>query len=84
MLGHWAAKPAAMTFEEAAGLPTAVETSQRAFRVVGITPGATVLVNGAAGGVGLAAVQLALAEGAGAGDRDGEREQPRLPALASV
>jgi NADPH:quinone reductase-like Zn-dependent oxidoreductase len=65
VLGHWAAKPAGMSFEEAAGLPTAVETSQRAFRVVGITPGATVLVNGAAGGVGLAAVQLAQAEGAG-------------------
>jgi NADPH:quinone reductase-like Zn-dependent oxidoreductase len=65
VLAHWARKPAAMSFEEAAGLPVAVETSLRAFRLVGITPGATVLVNGAAGGVGIAAVQLARAEGAG-------------------
>jgi NADPH:quinone reductase-like Zn-dependent oxidoreductase len=54
-----------MSFEEAAGLPVAVETAQRAFRTIGIKPGDTVLVNGAAGGVGTAAVQLALASGAG-------------------
>jgi NADPH:quinone reductase-like Zn-dependent oxidoreductase len=65
VLTHWARKPATMSFEEAAGLPVAVETAQRAFRTIGIKPGDTVLVNGAAGGVGTAAVQLALASGAG-------------------
>src|SRR3954454_24230682 len=65
VLTHWAVKPPAMSFEEAAGLPVAVETAQRAFRTIGIKPGDTVLVNGAAGGVGTAAVQLALASGAG-------------------
>jgi NADPH:quinone reductase-like Zn-dependent oxidoreductase len=65
VLAHWAAKPASLSFEEAAGLPVAVETAVRAFRLVGIKPGDTVLVNGAAGGVGLAAVQFALADGAG-------------------
>jgi len=65
VLVHWAAKPATMSFEEAAGLPVAVETSLRAFRKVGIKDGDTVLVNGAAGGVGSAAVQLARALGAG-------------------
>jgi NADPH:quinone reductase-like Zn-dependent oxidoreductase len=65
VLAHWAGKPAGLSFEEAAGLPVAVETAKRALRVVGVTPGATVLVNGAAGGVGIAAVQLALADGAG-------------------
>jgi NADPH:quinone reductase-like Zn-dependent oxidoreductase len=64
ILTHWARKPAAMSFEEAAGLATAVETAQRAFDVIGLKPGFTVLVNGAAGGVGQAGVQLALAEGA--------------------
>jgi NADPH:quinone reductase-like Zn-dependent oxidoreductase len=63
VLAHWAAKPAAMSFEEAAGLPVAVETSLRAFREVGLKAGDTLLINGAAGGVGLAAVQLAQAEG---------------------
>jgi NADPH:quinone reductase-like Zn-dependent oxidoreductase len=65
VLTHWARKPAAMSFEEAAGLTTAVETAQRAFDTIGLKPGYTVLVNGAAGGVGQAAVQLARAEGAG-------------------
>jgi NADPH:quinone reductase-like Zn-dependent oxidoreductase len=65
ILKQWAAKPPSMSFEEAAGLPVAVETALRAFRLVGIESGDTVLVNGAAGGVGLAAVQLALADGAG-------------------
>lgn len=66
VLTHWARKPPSMSFEEAAGLTTAVETAQRALDTVGLKPGDTVLVNGAAGGVGQAAVQLALAEGAGA------------------
>ena len=65
VLHDWAAKPADMSFEEAAGLPVAVETALRALRIIGVEPGATVLVNGAAGGVGLAAVQLAAAAGAG-------------------
>jgi NADPH:quinone reductase-like Zn-dependent oxidoreductase len=64
ILTQWARKPSGMSFEEAAGLTTAVETAQRAFDVIGLKPGFTVLVNGAAGGVGQAAVQLALAEGA--------------------
>jgi NADPH:quinone reductase-like Zn-dependent oxidoreductase len=64
VLTHWARKPAGLSFEEAAGLTTAVETAQRAFDTIGLKPGFTVLVNGAAGGVGQAAVQLARAEGA--------------------
>lgn len=65
VLTHWARKPSSLSWEEAAGLTTAVETAQRALDTVGLKPGDTVLVNGAAGGVGQAAVQLARAEGAG-------------------
>jgi NADPH:quinone reductase-like Zn-dependent oxidoreductase len=65
VLHDWAAKPTTMSYEEAAGLPVAVETALRALRLIGFRPGATVLINGAAGGVGQAAVQLALADGAG-------------------
>ncbi len=65
VLHAWAAKPADLSFEEAAGLPVAVETAQRALRIIGVEPGATVLINGAAGGVGQAAVQFAIADGAG-------------------
>jgi NADPH:quinone reductase-like Zn-dependent oxidoreductase len=65
VLHVWAAKPGAMSFEEAAGLPVPVETALRAFRTIGLEPGATVLINGAAGGVGQSAVQFAVADGAG-------------------
>jgi NADPH:quinone reductase-like Zn-dependent oxidoreductase len=58
-------KPAELSFEEAAGLPVAVETSVRVFNLLGgVGEGQTIVINGAAGGVGTAAVQLAKARGA--------------------
>lgn len=58
-------KPASMTFEEAAGVPIAAETAYRALHESGrIQRGQTVLIHGAAGGVGSAAVQIARAAGA--------------------
>jgi NADPH:quinone reductase-like Zn-dependent oxidoreductase len=60
-----ARKPKSMTFEEAAGVPIAAETAYRALHEVGgVKPGQTVLIHGAAGGVGSAAVQIARAAGA--------------------
>lgn len=60
-----ARKPKSMSFEEAAGLPTAAETAYRALHEAGrIARGQTVLIHGAAGGVGSAAVQIAKAAGA--------------------
>lgn len=64
LLENYAAKPANMPFEQAAGLPVPVETAARAFEALGLSSGQTLLVNGAAGGVGSAAVQLARARGA--------------------
>jgi NADPH:quinone reductase-like Zn-dependent oxidoreductase len=58
-------KPKSMTFEQAAGVPIAAETAYRALHETGkIAPGQTVLIHGAAGGVGSAAVQIAKAAGA--------------------
>jgi NADPH:quinone reductase-like Zn-dependent oxidoreductase len=60
-----ARKPKSMTFEEAAGVPIAAETAYRALHEAGkIERGQTVLIHGAAGGVGSAAVQIAKAAGA--------------------
>jgi NADPH:quinone reductase-like Zn-dependent oxidoreductase len=60
-----ARKPRTMTFEEAAGMPIAAETAYRALREAGdLQQGQTVLIHGAAGGVGSAAVQIAKAGGA--------------------
>jgi NADPH:quinone reductase-like Zn-dependent oxidoreductase len=58
-------KPASMTFEEAAAVPMAASTALRGIRDVGeVRAGQRVLVNGAAGGVGTFAVQIATALGA--------------------
>jgi NADPH:quinone reductase-like Zn-dependent oxidoreductase len=64
VLEHYAAKPAAASWVEAAGWPLAVETALRSLNLLGVTSGQTILVNGAAGGVGSAAVQFARARGA--------------------
>ncbi|WP_243885872.1 NAD(P)-dependent alcohol dehydrogenase [Cellulomonas fengjieae] len=57
-----ALKPANLSFEQAATLPLAAGTALDC--VAGVRPGQKVLVNGASGGVGTFAVQLAKALGA--------------------
>jgi NADPH:quinone reductase-like Zn-dependent oxidoreductase len=56
--------PPSLEFAAAAALPVAVETSVRTLGSLGVGSGTTVLINGAAGGVGSAAVQIARARGA--------------------
>ncbi len=63
VLRVWVPKPANLGWEQAAGLGVAGETSVRGLGLLGLAPGATLLVHGAAGGVGQAAVQLAVADG---------------------
>jgi len=58
-------KPASLTFEQAAAVPMAALTALQGIRDVGqVRAGHRVLVNGAAGGVGTYAVQIATALGA--------------------
>jgi NADPH:quinone reductase-like Zn-dependent oxidoreductase len=65
ILDDFARKPASVAWEQAAGLPVASETSVRVFTVLGgVNEGQTLVINGAAGGVGSVAVQLARARGA--------------------
>ncbi len=60
-----ALKPASLTFEQAAGMPLAALTALQALRDAGqVKAGQKVLINGASGGVGTFAVQIAKSFGA--------------------
>ncbi|GHE03352.1 NADP-dependent oxidoreductase [Streptomyces alanosinicus] len=56
-------KPAALSFRDAATLPVAAATAYDGVRQLDLPGGATLLVTGAGGGVGSAAVQIARALG---------------------
>ncbi|MGI5452157.1 NADP-dependent oxidoreductase [Streptomyces sp. CA-249302] len=56
-------KPAGLSFIDAATLPVAAVTAYDGIRQLDLPAGATVLVTGAGGGVGVAAVQIARALG---------------------
>jgi NADPH:quinone reductase-like Zn-dependent oxidoreductase len=63
--GSVSMKPGNMTFEQAAAVPIAAVTALQALRDKGkLKQGQTVLINGASGGVGTYAVQIAKAFGA--------------------
>ncbi|MEU3650702.1 NADP-dependent oxidoreductase [Lentzea sp. NPDC034063] len=63
VLAAWAPKPAALSWEQAGGAAANVETATRALDLLGVRDGTTLLIAGAAGGVGTVAIQLAVARG---------------------
>ena len=64
LLENYARVPASLDFAGAAALPVAVETAARTLDVLGVGGGQTIVINGASGSVGIAAVQFARARGA--------------------
>jgi NADPH:quinone reductase-like Zn-dependent oxidoreductase len=64
VLAYYAPIPPSLDFAGAAALPAAVETATRALDQLGVGSGRRLLVNGASGSIGSAAVQLAVARGA--------------------
>jgi NADPH:quinone reductase-like Zn-dependent oxidoreductase len=75
---NFAAIPEALDFTGAAALPVAVETATRCLDLLGVAEGQTLLINGASGGVGLTAVQLARGRGARVIGSGSPRSQDRL------
>ena len=78
LLSHFAVMPHELGFTAAAALPVAVETATRCLDLLGVSEGQTLLVNGASGGVVLAAVQLARGRGARVIGSGGPSSQERL------
>ncbi|MFF4835309.1 NADP-dependent oxidoreductase [Streptomyces sp. NPDC001315] len=64
VLATWVPKPDALSWEQAGGAAANVETAVRTLDLLKAGPGTTLLIEGAAGGVGTVAVQLAVARGA--------------------
>jgi NADPH:quinone reductase-like Zn-dependent oxidoreductase len=64
VLAWYAPIPPSLDFADAAALPAAIETATRALDQLGVGGGSTLLINGASGSVGSAAVQLAVVRGA--------------------
>jgi NADPH2:quinone reductase len=56
-------KPSTLSFEEASGLMLAGATAVHSLAAIGVKPGDTILLHGAAGGVGIMTVQLAVQAG---------------------
>src|ERR1700683_5235779 len=64
VLTYYAPIPPPLDFPGAAALPAAIETATRALDQLSVGDGRTLLINGASGSVGSAAVQLAVVRGA--------------------
>jgi NADPH:quinone reductase-like Zn-dependent oxidoreductase len=56
-------KPAGLSFADAATLPVAAATAYDGIHQLALGAGATLLITGAGGGVGIAAAQIAIAQG---------------------
>ncbi|MYW12703.1 zinc-binding dehydrogenase [Streptomyces sp. SID2563] len=84
VLSAWARMPEGLTFEEAAGYPSVVETALRVIDQVGVRPGETLLVSGASGGVGSAVLQIARDRGIAVIGTGGAANQDYLRGLGAL
>ena len=83
LLSDYAPIPPSLDFAQAAALPVAIETAVRGLDLLGVGDGTTVLIDGAAGGVGSAAVQFAVARGARVIGTASERNHEYLRSLGA-
>ncbi|MFD4994772.1 NADP-dependent oxidoreductase [Streptomyces buecherae] len=84
VLSAWAHAPATWSDEQAAAAGLASVTALGGLRALGPLRGRTLLIEGAAGGVGSAAVELAIAHGATVIGTASERNHPFLTSLGAT
>lgn len=84
LMTEWHLMPATLSFEEAAGYPSVVETALRVLGEVGVRPGQNLLVSGAAGGVGSAVAQIARSRGISVIGTAGSANQDYLRSLGAL
>ena len=78
------AKPAGLSWEIAASLPTVGEAAFRGLKHLDLAPGETLLIHGAAGSVGSIATQLAVARGITVIGSVGPSDQEMVRALGAI
>ncbi|MFB6440581.1 NADP-dependent oxidoreductase [Streptomyces sp. NPDC056411] len=84
VLAAWARMPESLTFEEAAGYPSVVETALRIIGQAGVRSGQTLLVSGASGGVGSAVLQIGRERGITVIGTAGAANQEYLRSLGAL
>ncbi|MEU4170782.1 NADP-dependent oxidoreductase [Streptomyces sp. NPDC026665] len=84
LLDNPVAKPVALPWDVAASLVSVGRTAHRVLGELGVQPGQTLLVHGAAGSVGIIATQLATARGVIVVATVSERDIDRLTALGAT
>lgn len=84
LLNSWTAKPPSVDWAVAAAAAVSGETSERGLRLLDVTPGDTVFIDGGAGGVGSVAVQMAAARGASVIASSGESNQDYLREIGAI
>jgi NADPH:quinone reductase-like Zn-dependent oxidoreductase len=84
VLNSWARKPASVDWAVAAAAGVVAETAERVLRLLGVTGGTTLFIDGGAGGVGSATTQIAKARGATVIATAGEANQDYLREIGAV
>jgi NADPH:quinone reductase-like Zn-dependent oxidoreductase len=84
VLTSWTAKPASLDWAVAGAAGVAAETAIRALDLLGVGSGSTMLIDGGSGGVGAAAVQIAVARGATVVASAGPANQDYLREIRAV
>jgi NADPH:quinone reductase-like Zn-dependent oxidoreductase len=84
VLTSWVRKPASVDWAVAGAAGVVAETSERVLRLLGVTEGTKLFIDGGAGGVGSTATQLAKARGATVIASAGEANQGYLREIGAI